>query len=199
MKVELWVVEIKKQNKEHFFSQHYTPSSWSFGPFRSPNANNFLHKNTESGCGAHHGRTQSATWDRRAVAGDSVASSKEQEEGKGRGELVTSGWLAAAEPGQLLDPAYPSGEKGVDGWRRAGGVRRWQGAGFDPPGSHVGQELVGYLGQHFLGQAGHAENVVTASVNVVAERDELEKIGEQNIRLDFGNPLYKDATKLHIF
>lgn len=70
----------------------------------------------------------------------------------------------------------------MDGGRWAGGVGRWQRAGFDPPGSHVGQKLVGDLGQHFLGQAGHAENVVTASVNVVAERDKLEKIGGQNIR-----------------
>lgn len=73
----------------------------------------------------------------------------------------------------------------MDGWRWTGGVWRWQRARFDPPGSHVGQELVGDLGQHFLGQAGHAENVVTASVNVVAERDELETMGEQNIRSDF--------------
>lgn len=69
----------------------------------------------------------------------------------------------------------------MDGWRRTRGVGRRQRAGFDPSGPHVGQELVGDLGQHFLGQAGHAEDVVTASVNVVAERDELEKMRAQSI------------------
>lgn len=63
----------------------------------------------------------------------------------------------------------------MDGWRRTRGVGGRQRAGFDPSGPHVRQELVGDLGQHFLGQAGHAEDMVTASVNVVAEWDELEK------------------------
>lgn len=135
------------------------------------------------------------------TAGASVASSKEQEgeEEEGGGWFGTSSWPAAAEPGQLLDPAYPSGEEGVDGWRWTRGVGRRQRAGFDPSGPHVGQELVGDLGQHFLGQAGHAEDVVTASVNVVAERDELEKMRAQSRGLGFGNPLYKDATKIQIF
>lgn len=57
--------------------------------------------------------------------------------------------------------------------RRTGGVRRGQGPGFDPPGPHVGQELVRDFGEHFLSQASHAEDVVTPSVNVVSERNEL--------------------------
>lgn len=87
-------------------------------------------------------------------------------------EEDTGQWSAAAKP-RLLDPAYPSGEEGVDGWRWAGGVRRWQRARLDPSGPHVGQELVGDFGEHFLSQAGHAEDVVTPSVDVVSERDKL--------------------------
>lgn len=129
--------------------------------------------------------------------GSSVASSKEQEEEEGRGALASGGWPVAAEPRQLLDPAYPSGEKRVDGWRWAGSVGRRQRARFDAPGSHVGQELVGDLGQHFLGQAGHAENVVTTSVNVVAERDKLgKKMGEANVRLDFVEKLIRHSSQV---
>lgn len=54
-----------------------------------------------------------------------------------------------------------------------GGVRRWQGAWFDPSGPHVGQELVWDFGEHFLGQASHAEDVVSPPVNVVSERNKL--------------------------
>lgn len=189
MIVELWVVEKKPTTtkKKTFTFPALYPAVLELWSLRDSLRQVTPSTKKESGCGAHRRRNQSATWDRRAAAGDSVASSIEQEEVKGRRALVTSGWPAAAEVGKLLDPAYPSGEKGVDGWRWTGGVGRWQRAGFDPPGSHVGQELVGDLSQHFLSQAGHAENVVTTSVNVVPERDELEKMEEQNIRLDLGN------------
>lgn len=56
-------------------------------------------------------------------------------------------------------------------WTR--GVRRWQGAWFDPPGPHVGQELVRDFGKHFLSQASHAEDVVTSTVDIVSERNKL--------------------------
>lgn len=61
----------------------------------------------------------------------------------------------------------------MDGRRRAGGVRRRQRARLDPPGPHVGQELVGYFGEHFLRQASHAEDVVAPPVNVVSEGNKL--------------------------
>ena len=54
-----------------------------------------------------------------------------------------------------------------------GGVRRWQGAGFDPSGPHVGQELVRDFGEHFFSQASHAEDVASPSVDVVSERNKL--------------------------
>lgn len=72
-----------------------------------------------------------------------------------------------------LNSAYPSCEKGVDSWWWTGSVRRWQGTRFDPPGSHVGQELVGNFSQHFFSQTGHAEDVISSSVNVVSERNKL--------------------------
>lgn len=65
----------------------------------------------------------------------------------------------------------------MDGWGGAGGVGRWQGARFDPSGPHVGQELVGDLGEHLLRQASHAEDVVPSPVDVVSERNELRKEG----------------------
>ena len=48
------------------------------------------------------------------------------------------------------------------------------GWGFDPAGSHVGQELVRDLCQNVLGQPGHAQDVVPRSVDVVAERHKLQ-------------------------
>lgn len=57
------------------------------------------------------------------------------------------------------------------GW--AGGVGRGQRPRFDPPGPHVGQELVWDLCKHFLGQAGHAEDVVATAIDVVSKRDKL--------------------------
>lgn len=54
-----------------------------------------------------------------------------------------------------------------------GGVRRWQGAWFDPTGPHVGQELVWDFSKHFLSQTSHAEDVVSPPVNVVSERNKL--------------------------
>lgn len=62
-----------------------------------------------------------------------------------------------------------------------GGVRRRQGAGFDPSGPHVGQELVRDFSEHFLSEASHAEDVVTPSVNVVSERNKLRR-GEETRR-----------------
>lgn len=78
-------------------------------------------------------------------------------------------------PHQPLDPAHPPGEEGVErGWR-AGGVGRGQRAWFDPPGPHVGQELVWDLRKHLLSQAGHAEDVVATAIDVVPERDKLQR------------------------
>lgn len=48
---------------------------------------------------------------------------------------------------------------------------RW----FNPPGPHVGQELVGNLSQHILGQPGHAQDVISSPVNIVSEWDKLGK------------------------
>lgn len=62
-----------------------------------------------------------------------------------------------------------------------GGVRRWQGAWFDPSGPHVGQELVRDFGEHFLGQASHAEDVVTSSINIVSERNKLQRGEERRV------------------
>ena len=69
------------------------------------------------------------------------------------------------------DSAHTSGEERVHGGD--GGVGRGGGARFDPPGPHVGEELVRDLGQHLLGQAGHAEDVVSPPVYVVSEGDKL--------------------------
>lgn len=55
----------------------------------------------------------------------------------------------------------------------AGGVGRGQRTGFDPPGPHVGQELVWDLCKDLLSQAGHAEDVVATAIDVVSERDKL--------------------------
>lgn len=61
----------------------------------------------------------------------------------------------------------------MDGRRWTGGVRRGQGAGFDPSGPHVGQELVRDLSEHLFSQTSHAEDVVPSSVDVVSERNKL--------------------------
>lgn len=84
---------------------------------------------------------------------------------------------------QPLDPAHPPGEEGVQSGWWAGGVGRGQGAWFDPPGPHVGQELVWDLGENFLGQAGHAEDVVATAIDVVSKRDKLgrEKEGRNQV------------------
>lgn len=56
------------------------------------------------------------------------------------------------------------------GGRAVGRRRRgW----LDPSGPHVGQELLGDLGQDVLGQPGHAQDVVSTSVHVIPERHEL--------------------------
>lgn len=54
--------------------------------------------------------------------------------------------------------------------RRVGRRRRQR---LDPAGPHVGQELVGDLGQDVFGEPGHAQDVVPCPVDVVSERDEL--------------------------
>lgn len=66
MKDELWGVEIEKNQKEKPLSPASHPVGLELWSFHSPNANNLHHKK-ESGCGAHRGRNQSATWDRGAV------------------------------------------------------------------------------------------------------------------------------------
>lgn len=43
----------------------------------------------------------------------------------------------------------------------------------DPSCPHVGEELVGDLGQDVLGKAGHAQDVVTCPVDVIPEWDKL--------------------------
>ena len=48
------------------------------------------------------------------------------------------------------------------------------GSGFDPTGLHEGQDLVGDLGQHILGQPGHAQHLVPRAVDVVPERNKLQ-------------------------
>lgn len=55
-----------------------------------------------------------------------------------------------------------------------GRVGRGCGLWFESPGPHVGQELVGDLGQDVLGQPGHAQDGVPRPVHVVSERDKLE-------------------------
>lgn len=58
------------------------------------------------------------------------------------------------------------------GWW-AGGVRRGQRPRFDPPGPHVGQELVWDLREYFLSQAGHAKDVVATTIDIISKRDKL--------------------------
>lgn len=69
----------------------------------------------------------------------------------------------------------------MNSWRWAGGVGRRQGPRFDPSGPHVGQELVRDLGEYFLGQASHAEDVVPSPVNVVSERNKLGRKTEEKV------------------
>lgn len=83
-----------------------------------------------------------------------------------------------------LDSAYPPCKEGVDSWWWTGGVRRWQGPGFDSSGSHVGQELVWNFGKHFFGQTSHAQDVVSSPINVVSERNELRRGNEKNRRAE---------------
>lgn len=69
----------------------------------------------------------------------------------------------------------------VSGWS-VGGRRR---VGFDPPALHVGDELVWDLGEHVLGQSGHAEHMVPRPVHVVSEGDKLgERNGVSTLRVD---------------
>lgn len=64
------------------------------------------------------------------------------------------------------------GLEGLAG-RRVGRRRR---RGFYPAGPHVGQELVGNLGQDVFGEPGHAQDVVPRSVDVVPEWDKLNNV-----------------------
>lgn len=59
--------------------------------------------------------------------------------------------------------------------RRRVGRRRW--GRLDPAGPHVGEELVGDLGQDVFGEPRHAQDVVPRPVDVVSERDELRERG----------------------
>lgn len=52
-------------------------------------------------------------------------------------------------------------------------VGRRGGRRLDPAGPHVGEELVGNLGQDVFGEAGHAQDVIPRPVDVVSEWDEL--------------------------
>lgn len=54
--------------------------------------------------------------------------------------------------------------------RRVGRGRRRR---LDPAGPHVGEELVGDLGQDVFGEPGHAQDVVPRPVDVVPEWDKL--------------------------
>lgn len=54
-------------------------------------------------------------------------------------------------------------------------VRRWSWRWFNPPGPHIGQELVRDLSQHIFGEPGHAQNVISSPVNIVSEWDKLRK------------------------
>lgn len=78
-----------------------------------------------------------------------------------------------------LNSTYPPGKKGVNGRCRTWGIGRWQWPRFDASGPHVGQELVWDFSKHFFSQTGHAENVVSSSVNVVSEGNELENVGKE--------------------
>lgn len=69
-----------------------------------------------------------------------------------------------------LDSSYLSLER-LPRWC----VRRWSWRRFNPPGPHVGQELVGDLSQHIFGEPGHAQDVVSSAVNIVSEWDKLRK------------------------
>lgn len=61
-------------------------------------------------------------------------------------------------------------------WRlsRCGGRRAWA----DALCLHVGHQLVGDLGQHIPGQAGHAQHVVAGAVHVVPEGHKLGEAGK---------------------
>lgn len=55
----------------------------------------------------------------------------------------------------------------------AGRVRRRDGVGFNASALHVGDQLVGDLGQHVFRQPRHAQHMVASAVHVVSERDKL--------------------------
>lgn len=69
-------------------------------------------------------------------------------------------------------PPASSSYLGLEGLPRRR-VGRGRGRRLDPACPHVGEELVGDLGQDVLGEAGHAQDVVPRPVDVIPERDEL--------------------------
>lgn len=54
-----------------------------------------------------------------------------------------------------------------------GRVSRWGGVRFNSSALHVGDQLVGDLGQYIFRQPSHAQHVVASAVHVVSERDKL--------------------------
>lgn len=77
-------------------------------------------------------------------------------------------WLWIAFFSSPVSSSY-LGLEGLPRWRVGRGRGRW----LDPACLHVGEELVGDLGQDVLGEAGHAQDVVPRPVDVIPERDEL--------------------------
>lgn len=92
------------------------------------------------------------------------------------GERLLGKWKYSARKmfsgtSQLLPPVSSS-YLGLEGLPRRC-VGRGRGRWLDPACPHVGEELVGDLGQDVLGEAGHAQDVVPRPVDVIPERDEL--------------------------
>lgn len=78
-------------------------------------------------------------------------------------------------------------------WRRVGRGNRQR---LDPSRPHVGKKLVGDLGQDVLGEAGHAQDVVPCTVDVISEWD---KLGEESKLFYNGRQKIPNAevTKAH--
>lgn len=76
--------------------------------------------------------------------------------------------------GELCACRRGGGSDGV-GLRGVTGRVRWRrnGVGFNGSALHVGNQLIGDLGQYVLSQPGHAQHVVTCAVHVVSERHKL--------------------------
>lgn len=98
-------------------------------------------------------------------------------------QLVGSAHISATITVEVGEDGGSEGgvELGGGWWRSSDAlaeVRQWRGGEcwprLDPSALHEGQQLVGDLGQDILRQPGHAEDLVTRSVDVVSERHELE-------------------------